>query len=66
MVFWFFILTMLIIMCKSRFIKVGADNTTQFEKAYMAELANLVSASTDTTIKDADEYYINKERMIKA
>ena len=65
MVFWFFILTMLIIMCKSRFMKVGTDNTTQFDKAYMAELANLIMRSTDPFIKDADQYYIGKERMIK-
>ena len=54
MVFFFFILTMLIIMCKSRFMKVGTDNTTQFDKAYMAELANLIMKSTDPFIKDAD------------
>lgn len=56
---------MLIIMCKSRFMKVGTDNTTQFDKAYMAELANLIMISTDPFIKDADQYYIGKERMIK-
>lgn len=31
----------------------------------MAELANLIMRSTDPFIKDADQYYIGKERMIK-
>lgn len=46
-------------------MKVGTDNTTQFDKAYMAELANLIMKSTDPFIKDADQYYIGKERMVK-
>lgn len=56
---------MMIIMLKSRFFKVGTDNTSQFEDAYMSYLANLIVQNTPLNMKDADIFYIDKERMIK-
>jgi hypothetical protein len=52
-------------MLKSRFFKVGTDNTSQFEDAYMSYLANLIVQNTPLNMKDADIFYIDKERMIK-
>jgi len=56
---------MCIIMIKSRFMKVGTDNTSQFEPAYMSYLANLIVQNTPLNMKDADHFYIDKERNIQ-
>jgi hypothetical protein len=52
-------------MIKSRFMKVGTDNTSQFEPAYMSYLANLIVQNTPLSMKDADIFYIDKERNIQ-
>jgi len=38
----FFILTMLVLMIKSRFIPVGVDNSNQFGEDYMSFLAEKI------------------------
>ena len=39
-VFVFFLMTMVIIMIKSRFTKVGINNSQLFEPLYMCKMAN--------------------------
>ena len=41
-IFMFFILTMIMLMAKSRFKAVGIDNTHQFEPAYMSKLVDKI------------------------
>lgn len=45
LVFSTFLLTMVFLMCKSRFMKVGIDNSGQFEPVYMRILAQKIADS---------------------
>lgn len=45
LVFFSFLLTMIFLMCKSRFMKVGIDNSGQFEPVYMRILAQKIADS---------------------
>jgi hypothetical protein len=46
-VFMFFILTMLVLMIKSRFMPVGVDNSGQFAEDYMSFLAEKIVRQID-------------------
>ena len=63
-VYAFFMLTFLILMAKSRFIPVGMDNSEQFEPNYMKFLARKVFKTVDLEMDNAEEFYVNKERMV--
>ena len=64
-VFGYFICTMLLTMIKSRFMRVGMDNSAQFEPTYMSYLANKVVKEVDLNMENVDLYYVNKERLIQ-
>jgi hypothetical protein len=64
-VFGYFICTMLLTMIKSRFMRVGMDNSAQFEPTYMSYLANKVVKDVDLNMENVDLYYVNKERLIQ-
>lgn len=42
-VFFTFLFTMLIMLIKSRFFRIGADNSKMFESRYMSYLANTMT-----------------------
>lgn len=62
-IYFYYLMTMVIIMIKSRFINVGMDNTEQFEPIRLSMVANKISSHIEIK-KKAEEYYIDKERMI--
>mmetsp|Transcript_39558 Transcript_39558/g.60445 ORF Transcript_39558/g.60445 Transcript_39558/m.60445 type:complete len:423 (-) Transcript_39558:1026-2294(-) len=64
-VYMFFMLTFVILMAKSRFMPVGMDNSEQFEPNYMKLLVNKIVGQIDLEIPSAEEFYVNKERMIQ-
>jgi hypothetical protein len=67
-VFVFFMLTMLFLMIKSRFIPVGIDNSYQFAKEFASLMAEKITyeINVDKTEKEeARAFYIDKERMIE-
>lgn len=54
MVFAFFLFSMVILMFKSRFMKVGIDNSAQFEPVYMRILAQKIAESIPLQIEYAE------------
>ena len=66
LIFFSFLLTMMFLMCKSRFMKVGIDNSGQFEPIYMRILAQKIADSVPTNPEQFNEqYYDNSERLIQ-
>lgn len=69
LVFATFLFTMIILMCKSRFYKVGIDGSGQFEPVYMRILAQKIADSIPINIDENNEftqrYYLNSERIIQ-
>jgi hypothetical protein len=66
-VFGFFLITMLFTMCKSRFISVGMDNSDQFEDMQTSFMVNKIIKNIDLTAggeNSAEQYYVNKERIL--
>ena len=69
-VYVFFLCTMIVIMIKSRFTKVGIDNSQQFESLYMCKMANKICENINMTIGDDEEkakrerFYVGKERNV--
>ena len=71
LVFGFFILTMLLLLIKSRYRKIGIDNSGQFEPLYMKYLVDNITNSVKADIQakgqnnnDHDSFYVDKERMV--
>lgn len=67
-VFMFFMLTMLALMIKSRFMPVGVDNSNQFAQEYMSLMAEKITYQIDVkskSPKEAEDYYIDYERIIQ-
>jgi hypothetical protein len=57
---------MIITMAKSRFMKVGIDNTEQFEDLRMSHVVRIIQEQIDMdSMQDPRHFYINKERMIR-
>ena len=65
LVFVIYLGTMLILMFKSRSTKVGIDNSGQFEPVYMRILAEKIRSSIDLKIEFAEEFYVDKERIVQ-
>lgn len=65
LVFSTFLLTMIFLMFKSRFTKVGMDGSGQFEPIYMRILAQNIADSIPLNMKYAEQFYINSERIIQ-
>lgn len=66
LVFFSFLLTMIFLMCKSRQMKVGIDNSGQFEPVYMRILAQKIADSIPVSADQSPEqYYVNSERLIQ-
>ena len=64
-IFGYFLLTMLLTMFKSRFWKVGMDNSGQFEDTNMSYLCNRIIKNIDFTIsQDPRAFYVDKERLV--
>lgn len=65
-IFGFFLMTMLLTMFKSRFWKVGMDNSGQFEDTNMSYLCNRIIKNIDFSIsQDPRAFYIDKERLVQ-
>ena len=70
-VYVFFLITMIVIMVKSRFTKVGIDNSQQFESLYMSKMANKICDNIEMKIGDDREkgkrerFFVGKERKIE-
>ena len=67
-VFMFFMLTMLVVMIKSRFMPVGVDNSNQFAQEFMSLMAEKITYQIDVkskSPKEAEDYYIDYERIIQ-
>jgi hypothetical protein len=73
LVFGFFIITMLLLLIKSRYRKIGIDNSGQFEPLYMKYLVDNItnSVKADITARgqinkhdNPEDFYIDKERMV--
>lgn len=65
LVFGFFLITMFLTMCKSRWQSVGIDNSSQFEDIQMSNMVNKIIKNIDLyNIERPDEYYINRERIL--
>ena len=73
LVFGFFIVTMLLLLIKSRYRKIGIDNSGQFEPLYMKYLVDNVTKSVKADIyargqvnkhDNPEDFYIDKERMV--
>ena len=66
LVFSTFLFTMILLMLKSRFSKIGIDNSGQFEPVYMRILAQKIADSIPIqTTEIADQFFINSERIIQ-
>ena len=65
LVFTFFLFSMVILMFKSRFMKVGIDNSAQFEPVYMRILAQKIADSIPLNIEYAEQFYCGSERIIQ-
>lgn len=59
------IVTMILLMVKSRCKKVGVDIGSQFEPAYMRLLASKIASQIDLAVPFASEYYKHKERLVQ-
>ena len=72
MVYGFMIATMFFTMVKSRFVGVGMDNSSQFEKIYMGYLVNKIRKKIQEKIKELKaegnieikEHFVDNERVI--
>lgn len=67
-VFTFFMLTMLILMVKSRFMPVGVDNSGQFGEDYMSFLAEKIVRQIDINkqnAKKSEEFFVDMERIVQ-
>ena len=65
-VFSFLVCTMIVTMSKSRFMKVGIDNTEQFEDLRMNHVVKIIISFIDTdTMENPKHFYVNKQRMIR-
>ena len=73
LVFGFFIITMLLLLIKSRYRKIGIDNSGQFEPQYMKYLVDNITKSVTADIAtrsqvdkrdNPEDFYIDKERMV--
>ena len=65
LVFATFLLTMIFLMFKSRFTKVGMDGSGQFEPIYMRILAQHIADSIPLNMNYAEQFYVNSERIIQ-
>lgn len=65
LIFATFISTMILLMFKSRFMKIGIDGSGQFEPVYLKILATRIAESINMSIDFADQFYINSERIIQ-
>jgi len=72
-VYWMFLASMFLFMVKSRFTKMGVDNSGQFEPHYMQKVQEKIASSIKESFasikacnppKDPDEFYNEKERMV--
>ena len=73
LVFAYFIITMLLLLIKSRYRKIGIDNSGQFEPLYMKYLVDNITKSVKADISaraqvnkhdNPEDFYIDKERMV--
>ena len=70
-VYVFFLCTMIVIMIKSRFTRVGIDNSQQFESLYMSKMANKICENIDMKIGNDDKkarserFFVGKERNVE-
>ena len=70
-IFIFFLMTMVIIMIKSRFTKVGINNSQLFEPLYMCKMANKICDSIVMKIGDQkvkakkERFFVGKERNVE-
>ena len=66
-----FMLTMIILLFKSRFTNIGIDTSYQFGPQYMSYLANSIVSELDMdldmekrTFDQTETYYVNKTRKV--
>jgi hypothetical protein len=50
---------------KSRFMRVGTDNSGQFEGAYMKALCEKIQAHIDVKDDNKEQHFTDKERLIQ-
>ena len=69
-VYVFFLMTLLVIMIKSRFTKVGIEHSQQFESLYMCKMANKICENINMKLGDNAEkakrerFFVGKERNV--
>lgn len=65
LMFGFFATTMLFTLCKSRFMSVGMDNSTQFEGIQLSFMVNKIIKNIDVSgMENPEEFYVDRERVV--
>lgn len=71
MVFFVYLNSMITLIIKSRFVKIGVDSTYQFEPPYLTLMVNKIISHLDLdmdmrkrTFEATKNYYVNKMRRI--
>jgi len=70
-IYIFYMLTMLVMLAKSRFVNISVDCSYQFEPEYMSMMANLIIENIDMDIEmnkrtseKTRKYWVDKIRIV--